>query len=526
MTTSTFTEPGVYFNESLNTPPAASGVSLSNCVFIGPINRGPLGLTLVTGQRVFDALYGGFQAGTTPSDLELAVWLFFQRGGGQCYIQRVPDGHEVAASASNLDVEPVIGGSSAPRTTLTFTAVNPGTWGNALSYTITPDADVTRFVLTTYISGVQAERFESLTMDMTDPKYVVNVINATNTGSSLVNVTDANVAVSVALRTPAFTGTGSGTGFVASPVVLVGGVDASGAPSSGAYDTALSQVSQVAVPVQMNLPGIVDGTLISKALVYCENRGDAFLVIDGTTGVNATVTAQISQLAQYAGNNGPSSYGAAYFPRIVVKDPSAVGVGGTRVVAPGGAVMAVYAGSDAANGIQKAPAGLSSRIGSAIGLEVPLSDTDLGNLNANQINAIRSYPGAGIVIMGARTLTTTGLADKYISVRRSLIYVKAQAKQLLSFALFEDNDQLLWAQMSSLMESFLLEFYQQGGLAGATAGAAFYVICDATNNTAVSIAQGVVNMEIGCAFERPAEFITITVNQIDGSTNLSESVNA
>lgn len=533
MSSQTFERPDVYFNEAFNPPTPDAGVSLSNGVFAGPHNRGPLALTNVTSYRQFAALYGDFVAGSTPSDLQVAVWLYFNTGGRNAWVLRVPDGHEVEASATLLDREPTVAADpgatppiigSAPRTTLTVKAINPGKWGNALAVGITDAIDQTRFNLLVFNGTTQVERWADLTMDPTDSRYVAAIINNPKRGSKYFTVVDSDLvtanAVTLVNARPAVTGTGSPVTLI--PVALTGGQDATGAPSTGAYATALSAVDAVDVPVNLNLPGITDETLINQALVYCANRGDAFLVVDGTTGGQADVTSQATQTGLY----NDTSYGSLpYFPRVVVADPAAAAQGATRVVPVGGAVMGYYAQNDAAIGVQKAPAGLTARIPNAIGLEVVLSNDDLATLNNGVANAIRSIPGRGVVIMGARTLTTTGKDDRYVNVRRTLIYVKAMLGQLTGFALFEDNDYLLWQQLFNTCEHFLLQFWQNRGLAGTSPGEAFYIICDSTNNTETSIEQGVVNVEIGLALQRPAEFVVITLNQFQGTgtTDITES---
>lgn len=525
MPNQTYERPDVYFNEVLSDPTPDSGVSLSNGVFVGPHPRGPLGITRVTSYRAFVALYGDFSPGVQATDLQIAVWLFFNTGGHEAYVLRVPDGHEVAASATLMDREPTVVANpnstppvvgSAPRSTLLATAVNPGTWANVLSVGITDASDPERFNLFVFSGGQQIEKWSDLSMDPTDSRYAVSMLNSVKRGSRYITLTDSDVpnTVTLANKRPAQTGTGSGNSFVLVPAALTSGGDATGVPSSGAYDTAFAAVDAVAIPVNLNLPGVVDEGLINAALAYCETRGNAFLVIDGTTGADADVASQISQVGLYSA----SSYGSApYFPRVVISDPSGASPGATRVVATGGAVMGYYAVNDAVNGVQKTPAGLAARIPNAIGLEVALSDDDLAQMNVNQVNAIRSMPGSGIVIMGGRTLSTSGKSDKYISVRRSLIYIKSMLRQLTGFGLFADNDYLLWQQLYNVCEAFMLSFWQANGLSGSTAADAFYVVCDATNNDENAVEQGIVNVEIGAALQRPAEFIVITLSQFQGS---------
>lgn len=519
-----FKRPDIYLSESLAAPQADVGVSLSNGCFVGPHARGPLDATLVTSFQQYVTLFGGF---TLPDDLTFAVYQFFNNGGRQCYIVRVVDGTEVPATAHLNDQE-----TGTPQVTLTVDATDPGAWGNALAVSVTPSAvDPNRFTLTIYSGGVSAasvvERFMDLTMDPDDPRYVGAVVNSPTNGSAYVEVTDpgllAGGSLTLADVTPAPTGTGSGPTFVVVPVVLTGGADG-GVPSNTNWDAALAKVDGVESPVTLNLPGITSSTLVNKALSYANGRGDVFVVVDGVTQSGSTpptVADQISAAAAYSATN--LSYGAVYFPRPRISDPSSNAVGATRVVPAGGAVVGQYVANDAAFGVQKTPAGLGARIANAVGLEVTLSNSDLDTLNLSNINAIRSLPGAGVVIFGGRTLTRTGKADKYVSVRRSLILLEAEMSRLTQFALFEANDYLLWQQISNVLDQYLMGFWTTGGLAGDTAGQAFYVVCDETNNTAQTIANGELHIDVGVALQKPAEFIAIRVSQYDGTVSVAEA---
>jgi len=518
--------PGVTINETLNTPQPDLGISLSNGCFVGAINRGPLVPTLVSSWQQFVTLYGGFTPGVTAPDLVYAVFMFFNSGGRQAWIIRVPGGTEAVATVTALDRETTGGTTShAARTTLTISALNPGAWGNGLAYTVQDALAADRFTLTVYSGGSTAanvvETWRDLSMDPADARYVASVINSPTSGSKYIVVTDAGLhasaAVPFALARPAVTGTN--TALV--PVVLTGGADASVAPNAAAYATAVALADAVSDPLTLNLPGVTDTVIISAALVYAENRGDAFLAIDPLA--NSSVSAQVTQAATYAGSAGPSSYGAVYYPRVVIPDPASLSPGATKVVAPGGALLGIYAANDVSNGVQKTPAGMTALIPNAIGLETALTNSDLDTLNSSNINAIRSIPGSGVVVFGGRTLTTTGKSDKYISVRRSLIYIKAVLQSLTVWAVFEENDPLTWQQASNEVEQFLLGFWQQRGLKGATSTEAFYVICDETNNDEASINAGVMNMTVGVALQRPAEFVVINVNQFDGSVSAVEA---
>jgi phage tail sheath protein FI len=137
--------------------------------------------------------------------------------------------------------------------------------------------------------------------------------------------------------------------------------------------------------------------------------------------------------------------------------------------------------------------------------------------SATPVNAIRYVPGAGIVVMGARTLSST-YNDRYISVRRSMIYLRKVLTDSTAFALFESNDERLWNRLQTTCESFLINFWQSGGLKGATALDAFYVKADSSINTTASVAAGEVHLEIGVALQRPAEFVVIRISQYDSGS--------
>jgi phage tail sheath protein FI len=115
--------------------------------------------------------------------------------------------------------------------------------------------------------------------------------------------------------------------------------------------------------------------------------------------------------------------------------------------------------------------------------------------------------------MGARTLKQDGTANKYVNMRRSLIYVNKNLRNLTQFAIFENNDERLWARINTSIGSFLNEYRNQGGLRGATASQAYFVKCDAENNSAAQIANGEVHIQVGVALQYPAEFIVIDLSQ-------------
>ena len=185
------------------------------------------------------------------------------------------------------------------------------------------------------------------------------------------------------------------------------------------------------------------------------------------------------------------------------------------------AVAGLYALTDASRGVFKAPAGLQSRLAAVVSVPA-LSNADLDSLNsaAAPVNAIRYIPGSGIVVFGARTLKP-GYVDKYVPVRRSLIYIEKSLIDLTRFAIFEPNDSRLWARLNAACSSFLTSFWAQGGLSGTTPTAAYFVKCDSTNNPQSSIDNGYVNIQVGVALQRPAEFVVINIGQYNGGTTVT-----
>jgi len=240
-----------------------------------------------------------------------------------------------------------------------------------------------------------------------------------------------------------------------------------------------------------------------------------FLVVD--TVADKDVVSAITD----AGSLTRSSRVAVYYPYIYIQDPLGKSGNSIRKIGPAGAVVGNYLANDTKVGPFKTPAGIDTRVVDAIALEKALSPSDLDMLNTGitgasyvaAVNAIRNIPGAGIVIMGGRTLQQDGTANRYVNMRRSLTYIQKRLNDLSQFALFENNTEVLWARIITVLGSFLNEYRNQGGLRGTTAAEAFYIKCDGENNTPTTIAAGEVHIEIGVALEYPAEFVVINLSQ-------------
>lgn len=510
----TLKRPGVFLEERppLAIPPAGT-ISTSTAAIFGACGRGPTTPTLCESysdfQRVFGDVGGTSGYSGAPSELPFQAYAFFANGGGRLFAARVAGAGAAPATRELTDRAAVA------LATLVVNAANPGTWGNNIYIDIsdTPGsgAPATQFDLTVYLGGTTAayvvERFTGLTMTTTDSRYALAVVNNATTGSRYVQLAQPAV--------PSTTAAPGNLPLAQQGRQLANGADGA-AVTDGDISAVLAKYDAIQEPLNMAVAGATTGQQ-SLALSYAQNRGDVFVACDlpVTTGLTATdaITA--------AGTLLSTSYGAVYWPNLVVNNPVSNVPGATRIQGPSGSVLGLIALTDATRGVQKAPAGTGARIAGALAPQVVLSNADLDNLNVAQVNAIRHLPGSGVVVFGARTLKQ-GASDRYVPIRRSLIYVKSNVIQLSQFALFEENTADTRESVESTLERFLTEAWQRGVLKGASAREAFYVVCDESNNTTTSISQGIVNVEVGVSLITPAEYIVIKVGQFEGGATATE----
>jgi phage tail sheath protein FI len=187
------------------------------------------------------------------------------------------------------------------------------------------------------------------------------------------------------------------------------------------------------------------------------------------------------------------------------------------MVPPSGFVAGLYAKTDGQRGVWKAPAGTSAALAGSVGLSVNLTDTQQGNLNPLNVNVIRQFAGSGIVLWGARTVTSDP-AWNYIPVRRMTIFLRVSIYRGIQWAVFEPNDEDLWSSLRLSIGSFMMNLFRQGAFQGATAAQAFFVKCDNETNTQADIDAGIVNVLVGFAPLKPAEFVVVKISQKVGQT--------
>lgn len=402
---------------------------------------------------------------------------------------------------------------------------NSGNAGAGLSINISTVVNASKTFVTLRVmkNNSAIETFSTLTMDGSgETSRLDSTVNDAFSGSKFVTISSVNTQV-----IPAASVASAG-----SP--LAGGVDANVPVITGQkanYTTsAVSAIQAITGPMVLNLVGFTAD--VDNPAVFCKpdvqsvaadtsviSRGNVFIINDavrprGTTGIATYITESSTGVNAELANSAydGNSYVASFAPWIIISDPT--GDSSTITIPPGGAVAGVISRVDSTVGPYRAPAGLLAGITNAVGVESKFTDTQLGELNTKSINVIRPVTGAGITIMGARTRKIYG-PDKYISGRRSLIYIKESLANATQFALFENNDPRLWAQMIMSANRILRPLWEAGGLRGNSASDAYYIKCDATLNPPERVSSGEVRMDIGVALEYPAEFIVIRVTQYE-----------
>jgi phage tail sheath protein FI len=253
--------------------------------------------------------------------------------------------------------------------------------------------------------------------------------------------------------------------------------------------------------------------IVSTAVHYCEDRR-AFMIVD----IPATVTTPADMQTWMAGNDTLRHRNAAvYFPRPLGQDP----LNGFRLRGFGasGTLAGIYAATDAARGVWKAPAGTETRLRGVSELAYKLTDEENGLLNPIGINALRNFAVFGNVSWGARTLDGADQQAsewKYIPVRRMALFLEESLYRGTKWVVFEPNDEPLWAQIRLNVGAFMHGLFRQGAFQGATPREAYVVKCDEETTTQADIDLGRVNVLVGFAPLKPAEFVIIRIQQLAG----------
>lgn len=255
----------------------------------------------------------------------------------------------------------------------------------------------------------------------------------------------------------------------------------------------------------------VEAIVIAAATAYCERRR-AIHLIDAPSDwkTKAAAKSKVGDLTR-------SKNAALYFPRL--RQPNLLRESRIETFAPCGAVAGVIARTDTQRGVWKAPAGLDATLAGVPQLAVDLTDAENGELNPLGINCLRALPVAGRVVWGARTLRGADqLADewKYLPVRRTALFIEESLYRGTQWVVFEPNDEPLWAQIRLNVGAFMHGLFRQGAFQGTSPRDAYFVKCDKESTTQADIDRGIVNIAVGFAPLKPAEFVVIRLQQIAG----------
>jgi phage tail sheath protein FI len=311
---------------------------------------------------------------------------------------------------------------------------------------------------------------------------------------------------------------GSGTGGTqTSPVPGADGGSPTPGDYSAAYDIIRSQVDLFNILVLPKTAADPNArtALWPEASTFCNERR-AFLVIDASADSD-TIDEIVTEVSALRAGL-VKDHSALYWPRIqVVQDDV------RTFVDPSGSIAGVMARIDASRGVWKAPAGLDSDVRGALAVSVPMSDPENGVINPLAVNAIRAFPN-GIVSWGARTMDgfdNSGNTDfKYVPVRRFELFIEESLVRGLKFAVFEPNGEDLWAQIRGAANGFMNGLFRQGAFAGRKASDSFFVKVDSETTTQTDINNGIVNVVVGFAPLKPAEFVVITIQQQAGQVSV------
>jgi phage tail sheath protein FI len=506
---SSYLSPGVYMEEvsSGSRPIEAAGTAVA--AFVGFAEKGPSNQpTLVTNWTQYTQNFGGFIPG---SYLAHAVYGFFANGGGSAYVVRV--GGETAAEAPVLRGE--LPGAEDGKTAFTVRSQPAAIGGAPISVEVVPggpDPADESFTLVVKRGGVVVETIDGLTVK----RGPSNVATAVKQRSKLIEIEETRGRVATLPRRGAEIALSS----TEPPAVRVAPDDYVGnsADRTGfAGLEAIDEITMLAVPDLMAARdrGLIDDEGVravqSAMITHCELMRDRMAILDTPPGLNAQ---QIKGWRAEA--NYDSKYAALYWPWIKVMDPLS---GAPAFIPPSGHMAGIWARNDATRGVHKAPA--NEVVRGAIALELNLTKGEHDQLNPDGINCIRSFPGQGIRVWGARTLSSDP-EWRYLNVRRLFNYVEKSILMGTNWVVFEPNDPKLWDSVKRTITMFLRRVWRDGALFGQLPAQAFFVKCDAENNPPENRDAGMLTVEIGIAPVKPAEFVIFRISQFADGAGVEE----
>lgn len=519
------TFPGVYVEEIPSGVRPISGVATSIAAFVGRTVKGPTDRPVtITSWPDFERTFGGLDVGCP---LGFAVSDFYLNGGTTAIIVRVFKSG--SSQVAQFDAK-----------SLALQASSPGTWANTVRVRVTFAPDPSQLADLATQLGVATSDFFNLTIHDTKSgaEETFNNLTAASSArqvtgilagqSQLVRTNGAPTKPTAAHAAPAAGKTfwdddnasSKVTAAVTDSGALTGLADfGDEAAGTGLYQLAHADLFNLLCIPADTFDGDLPVGLGAKAAAYCVKRRALYIADPPSTwsSVSAVNPTDLGITGTDARN------AAVYFPRLL--EPNPLHGGQLETFVPCGAIAGIMARTDVARGVWKAPAGVDASLSGASGLSVgsgvpfTMNDDENGQLNPVAVNCLRTFPIVGNIVWGARTLRGADILGddyKYVPVRRTALFIEESLFRGLKWVVFEPNDEPLWAQIRLNVGAFMQGLFRQGAFQGTSARDAYFVVCDKTTTTQNDINLGIVNILVGFAPLKPAEFVVLKIQQIAG----------
>ena len=490
------TYPGVYVEELPSAARTIMGVSTSITAFVGRALKGPTQKAiLIHSFGDYVRIFGGLWKN---SNMSYAVYQYYQNGGTDAVIVR-------------LHLNGVESHFTSNDTNLSLKAASPGKWGDNLRISITDsptektaiDPDTFNLILKD-ASGTVLETFLNVSTNPTSPRFI---------GKILVDGVSEYLRVDGAV--PA---NKPNAGAVYDVVTGSDGDPITAAEFSGDQETTglyalrgADIFNLLCIPTFNEDDDSTRAAVYSEAIGYC-NKRRAMLIVDPQKSWATKENAKAN-----VGFISRDKNAAIFFPRIKAPDPQEDYR--LREFDPCGAVAGVIARTDSQRGVWKAPAGIEATLVGVPDLAVQLTNEETGELNPIGINCLRTMSDAGRVVWGSRTMRgADSLADqwKYLPVRRMALYIEETLYRGTQWVVFEPNDEKLWSQIRLNVGAFMHSLFIKGAFQGTDPKKAYLVKCDNETTTQNDIDSGIVNILVGFAPLKPAEFVILKIQQLAG----------
>lgn len=567
-----YLSPGVYVEEFESGSKPMEGVSTSTAGFIGLSERGPVeGVPqLVTNPADFHRMYGGYLSENEFGEyryLAYAVEQFFLNGGSRCFVCRVAPQDAVCATAFAPSKEKpvvqltaknpgmwgnhirvVITPSSKAKTQIleeietnegkkylvkngagfyagdvvmftdgTETVYNKvvSSRDNVISFETEFTADVVdkSLVPTKVISTCEfamevsyneiVEFYDQMSFNVQAPNYVDKKMAKSDLVEVhyLENNTEAVAPFEQLVGEDASVGSVAFAGGSNGSVASISAADFIGEDRDAGRRTGIQAFLDNDVVSLMAIPGVTDPNVQLMLVAHCENTGSRFAVLDIPRDAR-----KVEDIIAHR-NIFDTNYAALYHPWLNVFDP----LDKKNIsIPPSGSILGIYARSDNARGVHKAPA--NEVVRGCVGLDCQFNTGEQDILNPKGVNLIRAFAGQGIRVWGARTATSNS-SWKYINVRRLFIFIEESIKANTNWAVFEPNDEVLWVRVQRTISVFLTNLWRGGSLAGTSPEEAFFVHIGRDTMSQDDIDNGRLICVIGVAPVKPAEFVTFRISQ-------------